>query len=69
MTVTAPATPSLLARFLDVRVRTERLAAPLSPEDPAYTEGATFDTHHPERTGPIELSIARLAWMGPARTG
>lgn len=39
MTVTAPATSSLLARFLDVRALTERLAAPLSPEDPAYTEG------------------------------
>ena len=33
MTLTAPTTPSLLARFLDVRALTERLAAPLSAED------------------------------------
>jgi ergothioneine biosynthesis protein EgtB len=33
VTLTAPTTPSLLARFLDVRALTERLAAPLSPED------------------------------------
>lgn len=33
MTLTDPVLPSLLARFQDVRALTERLAAPLSPED------------------------------------
>ncbi|WP_202917939.1 ergothioneine biosynthesis protein EgtB [Streptomyces taklimakanensis] len=33
MSLAAPAPPSLLARFQDVRALTERLAAPLSPED------------------------------------
>jgi ergothioneine biosynthesis protein EgtB len=33
MTLTAPSPTGLLTRFLDVRALTERLAAPLSPED------------------------------------